>query len=99
MYTASVVYTIIEGFPIPSLLKNVGKTNYTSIKDTHQLLIVNAESAKRNLGGGQNGNLGLALPPDQYNRISNTPFVRPPDPGIMKTVPKWTTPGEEKRLL
>ena len=50
------------------------------IKEIHQLLTVNAASVESELGGGQNGYLGIILPPKEYARISNTPFVCPPPP-------------------
>ena len=63
------------------------------IKEIHQLLTVNAASVESELGGGQNGYLGIILPPKEYARISNTPFVcPPPKPGRMETVPAWMQP-------
>ena len=60
----------MEGFPTPSLPKNSDNPNYAAIKETHQLLTANAASVKCDLGGGQNGYLGLILPPKQYARVS-----------------------------
>ena len=40
-----------------------------------------------NLGGGQNGYLGIILPPEQYGYVSGTSFVRQPKPGRKETLP------------
>ena len=99
MPTSAAVDATVEGLLIPSLPKHSGKPDYTAIKETHQLLTLNEASIEYNLGRGQNGYLGLILPPDQYARFSGTAFILPPKPGRMEKVPEWTPPTEEKRLL
>ena len=93
--------TTVEGVPTPStsIPKLAFKTEYATIKDVHQLPTANAALVESNLGGGQNGYLGLILPPDQYSHISNIAFVCPSEPGITATVPAWTPPREEQFLL
>ena len=59
----------MEGFPTPSLPKHMGKPKYVTTKEIHQLLMVNAALAESVFGGGQNGYLGLILPPEKYTRI------------------------------
>ena len=88
MPTASAVETTGGGFPNPSLPNHSGKMDYAAIKDTHQLLTANAASVKCNLGGGQNGYLGIILPPTQYEQVSGTDFILPPDPGRTTHVPE-----------
>ena len=99
MPTAAAVDAKVEGFPTPSLPNHSGNPDYAAIKDNHQFLTSNAASAECNLGGGQNGYLGLILPPEQYARVSGTAFVLPPDPGQTAHVPEWTVPTEEKRVI
>ena len=57
------VESIARSFLTPSLPKHPVKLEYTAIKNTHQILTVNAASVKSDLGGGHNGYLGLILPP------------------------------------
>ena len=87
MPTASAVDATVEGFPNPSLPKHSGKPEYAVIKETHQLLTANAASVKCNLGGSQNGYTGLILLPKQYELVSGTAFVLPPDPGQTAHIP------------
>ena len=67
--TAAAEYTV-EGFPKTSLSNHSENPDYATIKETHQPLTANAASIKCDLGGGQNGYLGLVLPPEQYARVS-----------------------------
>ena len=46
------VDTTVEGFPTPYLPKHLGKYDYSTIEETHQLLMENAALAKSDLGGG-----------------------------------------------
>ena len=63
MLTTTAVDATVEGFPTLSLPKQSGKLDYATIKETHQLLTVNAEYIECDLDGGQNGYLHLILPP------------------------------------
>ena len=99
MPTSATVDATVEVFPTPSLRKHSSKPDYASIKETYHILMVNAASIERNLGGGQNSYLGLILPPEQYAFVSGTAFVLPPDHGRMAHVPAWTPPTEENRVL
>ena len=64
-----------------------------------QLLTENTLSVESALSSGQNGYLRLVFPPDQYDRIVATLFVRLPDPGRTATSPTWKTPGEKKHII
>ena len=75
MFNASLVDAIVEEFSIPSLPTHLGKTNYAAIKEAHQLLTENAALDERAIRRGQNGYLGLVLPPKQYYCIAATPLV------------------------
>ena len=70
MLTAAAFDATVEGLPTPSLHKHAGKPDYSAIKETHQFLTANAAFVECDLGGGQNGYLGLILPPKQYARVS-----------------------------
>ena len=59
----------------------------------------NVASIECNLGGGQNGYIDLILLPKQYDRLYDTAFVLPPDPGQTAHVPTYTPPTEEKRII
>ena len=99
MPTAAAVNAIVEGFSTPSLPKHSGNPDYAAIKETHQLLTLNAASGKCNLSGGHNSYFDLILPPEQYSCVSGTAFFLPPDPGQTAHVPEWTVPTEEKRVI
>ena len=89
---AILVDSILNGFPNPSLSKCLGKLDYSGIKETHQLLTEIVMLIDISLEGGYNGYLRLVLPPNQYARISNTPFVQPPNPGCTSIIPSCATP-------
>ena len=93
------VYAILKGLPTPSLSKHLGKPDYASIKDTHQLMMSNAELLESALGRGKNGYLVLGVPPVQYTQLTIVAFEHPPKPGSTATVPECTPMGEEKRIL
>ena len=99
MPTTSEVDATVEGFPTPSLPKHSSKTDYAIIKETHKILTANAASVKCDLGGGQHGYLGLILPPEQYEQVSGTAFILPPDPDRTAHVQAWTAQTEDKRVL
>ena len=89
----------MEGFHTPSLSKHYGNPDCAAIKETHQLLTANAASINYDLGGGQNGYLGLILLLEQYACVSSTAFVILPDPGRTAQVPAYMPPTEEKHIL
>ena len=99
MPTSTAVDTTVEGFPTPSIPKHYGKPDYTVIKETHQLLMANADSIECELSGDQKGYLGLILPSKQYARVYRTAFVLLPGPGRTTHAPAWTAPTEETRVL
>ena len=80
MLTTSFFDSTAKGFSTHSLPKHAVKPYYASIKECHQLLMVNVASVESNFGGGQNTYLRLGLPPKQYDRIAHTPFFCLPDP-------------------
>ena len=60
------VGALVKGLTNPYLPNNVGKPNYISIKETHQILESNAASVEKTLGRGQNSYLVLVLLSSQY---------------------------------
>ena len=64
MSTTSEVNVTVEAFHTPSLHNHSDNPDYDAINEIHQLLTANAASVECNLGGGQNGYLGLVLPPE-----------------------------------
>ena len=99
MVHTQLVGAITNGFQPPTLPKQPGNTDYTSIRDTHCLLTTNAASIQGPCGGGQNGHLGLVLTKTQYVLTSKIPFVFPTNPGCTPTIPEWTTSFDKKALL
>ena len=66
MAHAQSVDAITNGFPSPTLPKQMGKMSYGYIRDTHRLLTANAASIESPRGGGQKSQLGLVLTTTQY---------------------------------
>ena len=94
MSPTAMVEAIVKGLPNPSLLKQSGNTNYDAIKEVHQLLMSNMVLVESAHSGGQNRHLGIVLLPKQYNRITATTFVLPPNMGRTAIILEWTLPEE-----
>lgn len=86
--TTNVDY-IRTNFEYPVLIKISGKPNYESLKAIKNELKANAGKVQCDLGGGNNGHLGLVLTPEEYITVSATPHVRPIHPGVV--APTGTT--------
>ena len=83
--TANVDYIRVN-FEYPVLTKISGKPDYESLKAIKNELKANAGKVQCDLGGGNNGHLGLILTDEEYARVSNTPYVRPVHPGPVAPV-------------
>ena len=70
---------------------------YDSLKTIKDQLKANAGAVNSDLGGGEHGHLGLVLQPEEYARVSNTPYVRPEHPGELN-IPLGTPQHESHRL-
>ena len=57
-----------------------GKPIYDSLRILFNQVKANAQSVHTTLGGGQHGNLGLVLIPQQYALLSSHPYTKPPRP-------------------
>ena len=99
MLTSILVDAILEELRTPYVPNIMLKTNYSDIKEIHQLLAENVSLAQNALGRIQNGYIGIVLLPEQYEFLTLETFVRPPNPGITATVPSWNPTGEEHSIL
>ena len=74
-------------FEFPQLTPIRGEPTADTLIILRKQLKANAKSVPSNLGGGNFGHLGLVIPPNRYNLISNVPFVRPNHPGPLVIPP------------
>ena len=84
--TSSVNYRETH-FEFPTLTPIRGEPTADTLILLKKQLKSNAKSVPSNLGGGIFGHLGLVIPPDRYNLISNVPFIRPNHPGPLVIPP------------
>ena len=83
MTTANVDY-ITNVFEYPVLTKVTGKPDYESLNTIKNQLKANAGKVQCELGGGNNGHLGLVLTDVEYALVSPlVPYVRPGHPGAV----------------
>ena len=54
----------------------------------HLKLNANVASVQSNLGDGNNGVIYLTVTDEIYNTISDVPFIKPTNPGIVPTFPR-----------
>ena len=84
-------------FEFKTLSKIHGDPSYESIKRIKDELKANAAAVSSELGGGTHGHLGLVLSQEEYARLSDTPYERPPHPGQLR-IPLGTPQHESTRL-
>ena len=84
--TSSVNYRETH-FEYPTLTPIRGEPTADTLILLRKQLKANAKSVPSNLGGGNFGHLGLVIPPNRYNLISNIPFDRPNHPGLLVIPP------------
>ena len=82
---------IVEGFPHPTIVPIHGLPTFETIAELNLQLNANAASVQSNLGDGQLGLLFLTVTPEEYNLLSNTVFVPPPNPGNAPVLPGGAT--------
>ena len=87
----SVIDSIVEGFPFPTVHPIVGEPNYESIAALHLQLNANAASVQSHLGNGVLGLLYLTVSPAVYANLSATPFIPPTNPGPAAIIPALST--------
>ncbi len=87
----SVVDSIVDGFPFPTVQPIIGEPNYESIAALHLQLNANAASVQSHLGNGVLGLLYLTISPAVYATLSAVPFVPPVNPGPTPIIPDRST--------
>jgi hypothetical protein len=87
----SLVDSIVEGFPFPTVNPIIGEPNYESIAALHQQLNANAASVQSHLGNGVLGLLYLTVSPAVYANLSAVPFLPPVNPGPTPIIPDRST--------
>ena len=71
-------------FQIKILTKIHGEPNFETLKTLRNQIKANAGSVPTHLGGGRLGYLGALFSILEYARAApGTPFVRPPNPGVL----------------
>jgi len=84
-------------FEYSSLTKIQGIPTYEPLRKIKNEMKANAASVPCDLGGGNNGHLGLILSIPEYANVSLTPYCRPLHPGILN-IPVGTPNYEATRL-
>jgi hypothetical protein len=87
----SVIDSIVDGFPFPTVHPIIGEPNYESIAALHLQLNANAASVQSHLGNGVLGLLYLTISPAVYATLSAVPFVPPVNPGPTPIIPDRST--------
>ena len=81
----SVIETIVDTFPYPSVPPIERLPTYSTIKELHLKLNANAASVQSNLGDGNNVFIYLTIFDEVYNTLSDVPFIEPTNQGIVPT--------------
>ena len=79
-----------SAFKIANLTGIHGEPNFESIRTLQRELIINAQCAHSDLGGGAHGHLGLVISPQEYALHSDAVYWRPNHPGIIVILPGTT---------
>lgn len=83
--TANIDY-VNSVFKYPVLTKITARRTYSSLKTIKNELKANAGKVQCELGGGNNGHLGLLLTDNEYALVSPTAYVHPIHPGPIPPV-------------
>ena len=84
-------------FEYTTLTKIQGIPTYEPLRKIKNEMKANAASVPCDLGGGNNGHLGLILSLAEYANVSPTPYIRPVHPGNLN-IPVGTPNYEATRL-
>jgi translation initiation factor 2B subunit (eIF-2B alpha/beta/delta family) len=79
-------------FEFPTLTKVHGEPTYEALQEIKDEIKANAAAVESELGGGNNGHLGLVLSPTEYTRVHATAYVRPIQPPVLEIAPDATGP-------
>jgi hypothetical protein len=85
-------------FEHPDLTKIIGIPTYDTLHTLNQEIKANAISVHSNLGGGENGHIGLVLSPNAYAFLSDTPYTRPGHPMPLVVIPAAATKHAQNLL-
>ena len=99
--SAPTLTEIQAAFPNQFLPKIIGEPTYTTLNDAKERLLVNATSIESSLGGGENGHSGLIFSAEDYEEISDIPFIIPNRPPKLPEVPeaKDATANERANIV
>ena len=75
-----------ESFLHLELTKVVGRPNYSGVTTLFEKICKNAATVDLDLGGGNHGLTGLLVTALVYAKMSNIPFIQPPNPGPMSDI-------------
>jgi hypothetical protein len=87
----SLVDSIVEGFPFPTVNPIISEPNYESIAALHQQLNANAASVQSHLGNGVLRLLYLTVSPAVSANISAVSSLPPVNPGPTPIIPDRST--------
>ena len=88
---------ISTNFEYPTFTKIQGTPTYEPLKNIKNEMNANVASVPCDLGGGENGHLGIMITTTEYANISHVNYVRPVHPGTLN-IPAGTTNYESTRL-
>lgn len=89
---------VTENFPYPTLTKVHGPLDYPILKILEKEVAANAASIQSDLGGGQNGHLGLVKIATVYANVSAIPYLRHIHPGSLN-IPVGASHHASTRML
>ena len=98
MSTIPTIEDFIKGFP-NQIPKHDRTPTYDSLTETCHLLKANAASVLSTRGAGNNGYLGLIIPPALYATITAEPFVHPVFPAANPIIPPGATAAQIQLLM
>ena len=84
-------------FQHPTVTSIAGEPAYDTVLRLKKEIQANAASVPCELGGGNNGYLGIVLRPAEYAKVSATAFNCPARPGPL-VIPPRTPAYEQQRL-
>ena len=90
---------IVSKISIKTLPIIQGAPDYESISAMMQALYGNAASLSTTTGGGARGHIELIMTPALYLILTATPFISPPDPGILPQFPARTTSTQRDEII
>ena len=67
--------SVEDKFEYPVLTKVIGTLKYSSLKTIKDELKTNAACIHSELGGGQNGHLGLVLTHTEYTNVNGQQYI------------------------